>query len=237
MNLDDARGALEQQGFECFGGDEKGEGILTGRRSTFWSYMPKWSRQDRFVFVHHITTQLNLERIKKDLADLPDRVEQYAFAGPRPCCGRGIMIFLIYYADSMEPDASAKILQPMPSSAVTFLAAQDGQGQSFYYEPWLGGRDSEQLYWAGLLTGRDVGSDGPPHLMRRVYNNMKEKWVILAIFQTIITFSPDRWGIFLGFALMLVILVGRVVVWILSRCQKKDQSTSEASLELPLQNG
>jgi hypothetical protein len=71
MNLDDARYALEHQGFECSGGDEeKEEGILTGRRSKFTSNMIKCSRMDMFVFVHHTTTQLNLERIEKDLANL-----------------------------------------------------------------------------------------------------------------------------------------------------------------------
>jgi hypothetical protein len=208
--------------------------------------MIKCARMDmtKFVFVHHITTQLNLERIEKDLANLSDQVEQYAFEGPRPCCGRGSMIFLIYYADSMDSAASAKIVQSprVTMTSVTFLAAQDGQGQSFFYEghPWDGGLQPELRYWAGLLTGRDVGNDGPPHpmSMRQCFGFVKMGLVAQAIGRTI--YSPDghRWNYLLAFALMFVIVVilERVYDWIQSRCQKKDQST-DASLVLSLKKG
>jgi hypothetical protein len=163
MNLGDARSELELQGFQCFGGDEE-KGILTGRRS---NCRLTGSRFDLFVFVHRVT-ELNLEQVNKDLSNLPDRVEQYSFGGLPPFgFGRGNMIFLIYLADSIDPAASSKIRQQpnMEWCSVTFLAAQDGHGQSLFYEgtpTWGGALYPEVRYWAGLLTGRDVGSDGPP---------------------------------------------------------------------------
>jgi hypothetical protein len=176
MSLDDARCELEQQGFECFGGDEE-EGILTGRRSKFYkcTYLGG-GPLDLLVFVYRVN-ELKLERVYTDLANVPDRVAQYAFGkfgGLFPGMGRrraGHMIFVIYYADLIEPAVSAKIVQEAPdhdcwNTTFTFLAAQDGQGQSLFFEgtPPGWGRQyyTELHYWAGLLTGRDVGKDGPP---------------------------------------------------------------------------
>jgi hypothetical protein len=152
------------------------------------------------------------------------------------------MIFLIYYAYSMESAASAKIVQSIPRSkmaSITFLAAQDGQGRSFFYEgtPFYGGQHPELRYWAGLLTGRDVGNDGPPHPMREYIKSVKVILCAQAVIYPIFTSGPDRWNFLLAYALMFVIVVvlERVYDWIRSRCQKKDQST-EASLQLPLEN-
>jgi hypothetical protein len=154
---------LELRGCESF--EDREEGSIVARRSR--CSLGFMTRIDYYFFVRQVD-HLSLERINADLANLPDMVEQRGFGGLPPFgVSRGNMIILVYLADSIDPSALAKITQVPKKEwcSCTFLAAQDGQGTSFFLEdttPTWGFALFPQLrYWAGLLTGRPVG-DRPP---------------------------------------------------------------------------
>eukprot|EP00751_Fragilariopsis_kerguelensis_P047726 CAMPEP_0171045800 /NCGR_PEP_ID=MMETSP0736-20130129/49053_1 /TAXON_ID=186038 /ORGANISM="Fragilariopsis kerguelensis, Strain L26-C5" /LENGTH=99 /DNA_ID=CAMNT_0011496515 /DNA_START=227 /DNA_END=523 /DNA_ORIENTATION=- len=58
---------------------------------------------------------------------------------------------------------------------MTFLAAQDGQGRSYFMEGdtpmWGKVLFLELRYWAGLVTGRPTSSDHPPSTPHLKYLN------------------------------------------------------------------
>lgn len=236
MNLGDARGELEQQGFQCFSGDEgdeEEEGILIGRRSN--CRLGLGARFDLFFFVHRVTV-LNLDRVNEDLANLPDLVEQYSFGGFPPFgFGRGNMIFLIYFADLIDQAALAKIVQEPKKEwcCVKVLAAQDGDGRSHFFESttslWGRALYPELHYWAGLLTGRQVGKDGPPGVDPRL---VAVNLFCLAILSWHLISSP--W-LFLWFFFVPMVLFATVAwVIVLIRSWRYHHRHTQSALEVPL---
>lgn len=137
----------------------------------------RWTIQARFdvmVFVQALpqNDDLTQARIAQDLDQLPHRIDQL-YPGGCPPFGfaRGRLVILVYLLDAgmVEHGALQRIMAPPAKQwcATTFLAAQDGNGESYFYDEkdgtpfWGRALFPEMRYWAGLLTGRSVPKDPP----------------------------------------------------------------------------
>ena len=82
------------------------------------------------------------------------------------------MILVVYLTDqhNIDPAVVTRLVATPKKEwcTTTFLAAQDGQGRSYFMEGdtpmWGKVLFPEIRYWAGLVTGRPASSDHPPSM-------------------------------------------------------------------------
>lgn len=191
MTLSDARTELERRGFSVIVEESNKQTssvnsnpssssaavaaveLLVGVQSRWrWDLM---ARVDVMVFVHQVNDgdALTLERLEADLEELPSRVQDH-FVGGFPPHGfsRATMILAVYLTDQhiIDPAVLTRLTAHPKKEwcTTTFLAAQDGQGRSYFMEGdtpmWGKALFPELRYWAGLMTGRPTPSDHPPSM-------------------------------------------------------------------------
>jgi hypothetical protein len=220
MTLPETRSALERHGFSCVDDDETPNMLVGVLSECRWSMMAK---MDVMVFVHHVEENLTIDRIEKDLSELPDLVQDH-YVGRCPPFGaaRGRTILLVYLTDQqIEPVALGKI-RTVPSKewcTLTFLAAQDGEGVSHFLESstplWGKGLYPETRYWAGLLTGRDVPPQRPQASKYLVLVNIL--CLVLVVFTALTAGIPaSLWVVYVGY---MVILFGGA--WVYDWCCRR----------------
>ena len=189
MTLSDARTELERRGFSVIVEDESKHKqtssanpiginpaaaaglLLVGVQSRWrWDLLAK---VDVMVFVHQVNDgdYLTLDRLEADLEEVPSRVQDH-FVEEFPPHGfsRGAMILVVYLTDqhNIDPAVVTRLVATPKEEwcTTTFLAAQDGQGRSYFMEGdtplWGKVLFAELRYWAGLVTGRPTSSDHPP---------------------------------------------------------------------------
>lgn len=200
MSLAQARDELERHGFQCFERDRS----VIGRRSNLAPAYAFMTRFDTFVVAHQVDN-LSLERVTADIAKRATIEKEYDFGRfPQFRSSRGRSFIVVYYADSIDPEALARITQEpkIEWCCSSFLAAQDGGGRSFFLEdttPYRGWAKNsiypERRYWAGMLMGRTVGERPPAHSKFIWAAN----WYMLALMIWHLIFGP--------FFLRLVVLV------------------------------
>jgi len=221
MTLEEARTALERQGFSCVDDDEEQPNRLVGVLSECrWSMMAK---MDVMVFVHHIQGNLTSDRIEQDLRALPDLVLDHSRGGCPPFgASRGRIVLLVYLVDGQIEPAALSWLLAVPQGAwcsLTFLAAQDGEGMSRFLESstpcWGRALYPETRYWAGLLTGREVPPQRPAASQFLVFVNVFCLFYIVFLGLTV-DFPVRFWVIFLG---SMVILF--VAAWACDWCRRQ----------------
>ena len=232
MTLSDARTELERRGFSVIVEDESKHKqtssanpiginpaaaaglLLVGVQSRWrWDLLAK---VDVMVFVHQVNDgdYLTLDRLEADLEEVPSRVQDH-FAEEFPPHGfsRGIMILVVYLTDqhNIDPAVVTRLVAKPKEEwcTTTFLAAQDGQGRSYFMEgdTPLWGNDlipgkvlfPELRYWAGLVTGRPTSSDHPPSTPHLKYLN-----AFLMIFLLIACFTMPKLIVPLLFAMFAV---------------------------------
>ena len=186
MTLSDARTELERRGFSVIVEDESKHKqtssaspnpaaaaglLLVGVQSRWrWDLLAK---VDVMVFVHQVNDgdYLTLDRLEADLEEVPSRVQDHFVEGfPPHGFSRGTMILAVYLTDqhNIDPAVVTRLVATPKKEwcTMTFLAAQDGQGRSYFMEGdtpmWGKALFPELRYWAGLVTGRPASSDHPP---------------------------------------------------------------------------
>jgi len=189
MTLSDARTELERRGFSVIVEDESKHKqtssanpigtnpaasaglLLVGVQSRWrWDLLAK---VDVMVFVHQVNDKdyLTLDRLEADLEEVPSRVQDHFVEGfPPQGFSRGTMILAVYLTNqhNIDPAVVTRLVATPKKEwcTMTFLAAQDGQGRSYFMEGdtpmWGKVLFPELRYWAGLVTGRPTSSDHPP---------------------------------------------------------------------------
>lgn len=201
MTLSEARAELEGRGFSCV---DETPNLLVGVRSECrWGMMAK---MDVMVFVNRVEGLLTVDRIESDLRRLPDLVQNHYVGGCPPFgANRAIMVLQIYLTDQqIESVALGKILSEPSNNwcSLNFLAAQDGEGKSHFYESstpcWGRAHYPELRYWAGLLTGRDVPALPPTKKTAIVLNAFAQLYFLWMLS------LQDDWHLFLIYFLGLM---------------------------------
>lgn len=160
MSLAQARDELERHGFQCFERDRS----VIGRRSNLAPAYAFMTRFDTFVVAHQVDN-LSLERVTADIAKRAAIEKEYDFGRfPQFRSSRGRSFIVVYYADSIDPEALARITQEpkIEWCCSSFLAAQDGDGRSFFLEdttPYRGWAKKFNLPRAPLLGRHVDGTD------------------------------------------------------------------------------
>jgi hypothetical protein len=240
MTLRDAQEELERQGLSC---DYETDRLLVGVLSECrWTLCGK---MDVMVFVHQADEGvLTTERLVADRAALSDLIDDRYVGGCPPFgAARAIQAIVVYYADTIDPAALAMIRHPPTSEwcRATFLAAQDGAGNSYFLEnetPFWGSAFYPELrYRAGRLTGRPL--DGPvPGLPRWVV--LINILALLYLLVKMLFTSPStvRDSMLNAMAFMFAIfLLAALVQWYRHNNRKKSKNVRQARLLQQEQKG
>lgn len=182
MTVSDAQAELQAMEFQtCF--DDEDSNILVGVRSKFdWDLT---ATMDVLVFVHEVKT-LDLDRMVSDRAKLPTLVNKHFTYGCPPFgFARGIINLVIYYAETVTPEAIACISRRSDAlwCQITFVAAQDASQASFLLDqqstPFFGSAlYSDVRYLARRLTG-EVGTIPPTRFWLRAINAFVWIYIVL----------------------------------------------------------
>ncbi|KAL3902371.1 MAG: hypothetical protein SGILL_010849 [Bacillariaceae sp.] len=234
MTLDGARIELEKQGLSC---EMIHEYRLAGVSTTL--YRELCASIHLLIFVQQVPGLLTLERISADLKLLPLWVER-RLAGSK-ACGIGIdgrQVMLVYYAETVAPDAVEEITQKAcenDRTMVKFVAGQDAAGQPFFLPkaktPWLNWAFYPDFrYRAKKLTGCPVQETEPPGYpcWIRVYNAIA--WILLIPF-IVYTCIADPFMIFanLGIFAYVCLVVAGGAWW--RTCEHKQNVARAIALE------
>jgi hypothetical protein len=235
MTLSDAQTELERQGFsvtryhapilqlgdieeESDATKESGGSIVGVLSQWRWILM---NRMDVTVFVTELPV-LTMEKLSMDLQELPDRLEAHAVGGCPPAILAGTLVLLVYLTRStIKPEALTRILvtPKMQWGHITFLAAQDGEGGSHYFEastPAWGRIFYDELrHLAGRLTGRPLPETAPQGW---AYKMMAFLHIYLAIFCVVMLLLDPR-SMLIGAGFGIVVTAIQAIIKWCSRCR------------------
>jgi len=225
MTLSDVRSNLEWRGFSCVSkpspsSSSSDQTILVGVQSRFrWDMC---ATMDVMVFVHQLRGHnLTSERIASDMRDLPMLVYEHYVGGCPPFgLSRARLIVVAYLTDrSIDSDALGRIMQVPKREwcSCTFLAAQDGEGRSYFLEGsapmWGKALYPELRYWAGLVTGRPTAAELPP---RPLWMKLVHLVVILEIVYFAYIYGPTALLHPLAFSLGALLIIA-LALWVRER--------------------
>jgi len=237
MTLSDARTELERRGFSVIVEDKSkykqtssanpnpaaaaSAGLLLVGVQSRW----RWdllAKVDVMVFINQVNDgdYLTLDRLEVDLEELPSRVQDHFVEGfPPHGFSRGTMILVVYLTDqhNINPAVVTRLVAAPKKEwcTTTFLAAQDGQGRSYFMEGdtpmWGKFLFPELRYWAGLVTGRPASSDHPPSTpLLKCLNAFSMIFLLIACFTMPKLIVP----LFASFAVLFTVMgVAATIQW------------------------